>query len=179
MKIITEAIKVTINKSAGKLKSGYFAKSENIKKFLGKVNKVVSSEQFKNFKIIAQTGAAVGGIVVIVTQYYIPSAEMIEIQKTQKEIEEIKNLLKDLFERDGFKTENVETTIIEKDQKIEKLVQENQQMSERLKNQESQERSFKTQSSLMYVAGGILLGAILIGLKPAKALEIMEEIIKN
>ena len=171
MKVITEAIKITIKNTAKKINSGYFAKNKNITEIKQKIEKVIETQEFKNFKVIVETGAAVGGIIVSFTQYANPPISTKDVEDIHNQLELLKKMIEE-----GLNTEDIETTIIEKDNTVAELKQKIEIQQEIHKTNQN---TIHVQSIGLKCMTCVLAIGLLLALKPAKALELINEIIEN
>ena len=84
---ISKAIKITMDKTS-KLAKDTFKNPEKMEILKKKLSKTVNSEDFKNLKIIFETGAAVGGVIMVLEYYYSPPAQASQLEELQKKLEE-------------------------------------------------------------------------------------------
>jgi hypothetical protein len=84
---ITKAIKITMNK-ASKVAKDTFKNPEKLKILKEKLSRTVNSQNFKDLKIIFETGTAVGGVIMVLEHYYNPPLQADQIEEFQKKLEE-------------------------------------------------------------------------------------------
>jgi hypothetical protein len=78
-----------------------------------KINNLVQNQTFKNFKVIVETGTAVSGLIVVITQFYNPVASVSDINELKQNMNELKQLIEEKVTNDGFQTEDVNTDVVE------------------------------------------------------------------
>ena len=152
-------------------------KKEMLKK---KLSKVVNSQDFKDLEIIFETGAAVGGIIMVFEYYYNSPAQANQIEEIKKSLEDkIEEKIEEIkieIKRDGLKTHEIETETIQKEdimERLKKLELENAKNKEIIENKQ---RTLNTVKSVAAAAVILLIASII---KPSKAFEIIEEVLKN
>ena len=83
---ISKAMKITMDK-ASKVAKDTFKNPEKMGILKKKLSKMVNSQDFKDLKIIFETGAAVGGVIMVLEYYYNPPAQASQLEELQKKIE--------------------------------------------------------------------------------------------
>ena len=73
---ISKAMKITMDK-ASKVAKDTFKNPEKMGILKKKLSKMVNSQDFKDLKIIFETGAAVGGVIMVLEYYYNPPALLV------------------------------------------------------------------------------------------------------
>lgn len=141
---ISKAIKITMDKTS-KLAKDTFKNPEKLKILKKKLSKTVNSQDFKDLKLIFETGAAVGGLIMVFEYYYSPPAQVSQIEELKKSLEEkidskMEEVKNDLL-NDGLKTQEVKTETIQKEDIMEKL--KNLEL-ENAKNRKTIENNTKT-----------------------------------
>jgi len=121
---LSKAIKITMDKTS-KAAKNTFKDPEKMKILKKKLSKTLNSQEFQNLKIIFETGAAVGGVIMVLEYYYNPLAQASQLEELQKKLEEKFDLkveeIKNEIMNDGLKTEEVKTETIQKEDFMEKI----------------------------------------------------------
>lgn len=176
---ISKAIKITMDKTS-KLAKDTFKNPEKMEILKKKLSKTVNSEDFKNLKIIFETGAAVGGVIMVLEYYYSPPAQASQLEELQKKLEEKIDLkveeIKNEIINDGLKTQEVKTETIQREDLMEKLKNLELENAENKKIIENKQKTLKTVTGVATTAIIILLVSMI---KPSKAFEIIEETLKK
>lgn len=82
---VSRAIKITMDKTS-KIAKDIFKNPEKMRILKEKLSKTVNSQDFKDLKVIFETGAAVGGIILVFEQYQNPPAQASQIEELQKKL---------------------------------------------------------------------------------------------
>jgi len=172
---ITKAIKITMDK-ASKVAKDTFKNPEKLKILKEKLSRTVNSQNFKDLKIIFETGAAVGGVIMVLEHYYNPPLQADQIEEFRKKLEEkidskIEEIKSEIL-NDGLKAQQIETETIQKNDLTEKI--KNLEL-ENKKNKKIIENNQKTLKTVTGVATAAMLLLLISIIKPTRAFEIIEE----
>ena len=72
-----------------------------------KIESIINSKDFTNFKVIFETGAAVRDVIVVFTQFWSPPVEIRHFESLNKKMEQLFQDLKEELTNDGLKGDEV------------------------------------------------------------------------